>query len=72
VDLGLRKIRYFMAVAQELNFSRAADALHVTQPVLSRQIRALENELGVGTVLKTPYLCAVVVILGRASVMRVS
>jgi len=46
VDLDLRKLRYFVAVADRLQLRRAADDLHIAQPALSRQIRALEHDLG--------------------------
>ncbi|MFF2809767.1 LysR family transcriptional regulator [Streptomyces sp. NPDC058000] len=53
MDLDLRKLRYFATVAEHRHFGRAAEQLYIAQPVLSRQIRSFERELGCTLLVRT-------------------
>jgi DNA-binding transcriptional LysR family regulator len=55
LKMELRHLRYFVAVAEALNFTKAATRLHVAQPALSRQVSDLEEELGVDLLKRTSH-----------------
>ncbi|GGT26690.1 LysR family transcriptional regulator [Nonomuraea spiralis] len=54
MDVHLRELRYFVAVAEELNVTRAAERLFVSQPALSKQLRVLERQLGFALLERVP------------------
>ncbi|SET76211.1 hydrogen peroxide-inducible genes activator [Paracoccus homiensis] len=54
MNITLRQLRYFLALAEQGHFTRAAETIHVTQPALSMQIKALEDVVGARLVERTP------------------
>ncbi|MDM7458364.1 MAG: LysR substrate-binding domain-containing protein [Paracoccus sp. (in: a-proteobacteria)] len=54
MNITLRQMRYFLALAEMSNFTRAAESINITQPALSMQIRLLEDEIGSALVERTP------------------
>jgi DNA-binding transcriptional LysR family regulator len=55
--MEFRQLKYFITVAQELHFGRAAESLHLSQPALSKQIQALENSLEIQLFERTKHSC---------------
>ena len=54
IGMELRHLRYFLAVAEALNFTKASARLRVAQPALSRQMTDLEDEIGVDLMKRSP------------------
>ena len=52
--MELRHLRYFLAVAEELSFTKAAAKLHIAQPALGRQVQDVEDEIGVDLLSRSP------------------